>query len=48
MALVSIFIFNGTLGIINYWVQNNFKESINEISSIIEKISYNGILSFKN
>lgn len=43
----SIFIFNGSLGVINYWVQNNFEKDIDEICSIIENLSYNGISIYK-
>ncbi len=42
----SIFIFNGALGVINYWVQNNFEKSIDEVCSIIENLSYDGINKF--
>lgn len=42
----SIFIFNGALGIINYWVQNDFEKSIDEVCSIIESLSYYGINQF--
>ncbi len=42
----SIFIFNGALGIINYWVQNDFNESVEKISKVIEELSYNGIKTF--
>lgn len=42
----SIFIFNGALGIINYWVQNNFEKSIDEVCNIIESLSYYGINQF--
>lgn len=42
----AIFIFNGALGVINYWIQNDFDESVDKISSIIEDLSYNGIKDF--
>lgn len=42
MEYASIYIFNGALGIINYWVQNDFDKSIDEISEIIETLSYYG------
>ena len=41
-----VFIFNGALGIINYWLQNNFEEDIDKISELIEKISYNGLYGY--
>lgn len=42
MEYASIFIFNGALGVINFWVQNNFDKDINEIAEIIETLSYYG------
>lgn len=42
MEYASIFIFNGALGVVNFWVQNNFDKDIEEISSIIETLSYYG------
>ena len=39
----AIFIFNGALGIINFWIQNNFDKNIDDICNIIENLSYNGI-----
>ncbi len=41
-----IFIFNGSLGIINYWIQNNFEEDIDKLSEVIEKTSYNGLYGY--
>lgn len=46
MEYATIFIFNGALGVINYWVQNDFLDSVDDISKIIEELSYNGIKSF--
>ena len=37
-----VIIFNGALGVINFWVQNDFDKDINEISEIIETLSYYG------
>ena len=42
MEYASIFIFNGALGVINFWVQNDFDKDISEISTIIETLSYYG------
>lgn len=39
----TIFIFNGALGIINYWITNNFEKDVNEIAQLIENLSYRGI-----
>ena len=36
------FIFNGTLGIVNYWIQNDFDHDIEEIAKIITELSYYG------
>jgi len=38
----SLFIFNGALGIINYWVKNDFDKEPEEIAKIIEQLSYFG------
>ena len=32
----SVFIFNGALGIVNYWVKNNFDKPVNEIVETIK------------
>lgn len=42
----SVFIFNGALGVVNYWVQNDFDMTIDEISHIIEELSYYGVKKF--
>lgn len=42
----SLFIFNGALGVINFWVQNDFDKEIDEISHIIEQLSYYGTKRF--
>lgn len=42
----TIFIFNGALGIINYWITNDFEKDIMEISQLIESLSYRGIREF--
>ena len=39
----SIFIFNGALGIVNYWVKNNFDKDVDEIVNIINDLSNYGI-----
>lgn len=43
---VATFIFNGALGIVNFWVKNDFDKDINELSKIIENLSYYGINKF--
>lgn len=42
MEYASVFIFNGALGVVNFWVQNDFDKDIDEVSSIIETLSYFG------
>lgn len=42
MEYATIFIFNGALGIINYWIQNDFDKNIDELALIIEDLSYYG------
>ena len=45
-TLVSIFAFNGTLGVINYWIQNDFDENIDVVSTVIQRICYKGLLGY--
>lgn len=42
MEYATVFIFNGALGIINFWVKNDFDKDIDEISEIIETLSSYG------
>lgn len=42
----AIFIFNGALGIINYWVKNDFLDSTQEIARRIDTLSNYGIHKF--
>ena len=46
IEFAATFIFNGAIGVINYWVQNEFSDTVDEISAIIEELSYNGIKSY--
>lgn len=46
MEYASVFIFNGALGVINYWIQNDFDMPIKEVSKTIEELSYYGINKF--
>lgn len=39
----SIFLFNGALGLINYWVQNDFDQSIEDLASTIERLGIFGL-----
>ena len=37
-----VFIFNGALGVINYWIQNDFSSSADDIAKYIEKYCQQG------
>ncbi len=41
-----VFVFNGALGMLNYWVKNNFDMSIDELSKSIEKLSIYGVKKY--
>ncbi|MBR4262304.1 MAG: TetR/AcrR family transcriptional regulator C-terminal domain-containing protein [Bacilli bacterium] len=41
-----VFVFNGALGMLNYWVKNNFDMSIDDLSRSIEKLSIYGARKF--
>ena len=43
VGYISTFITTGTIGILNEWIQNDFKESPLEIANLIESISHYGI-----
>ena len=40
------YIFNGALGIINYWILNDFDKSVDEIANIIAELAYSGTNRF--
>ena len=44
--LAFVFIFNGVLGVINYWIKNDFDDSIDNISTQVEELCYYGIKKF--
>lgn len=46
IGYAAIFIFNGALGIINFWIKNNFDKNIDEIALLIQNLSYSGIKKF--
>lgn len=46
MEFAFIFIFNGSLGVINYWIKNDFKEDIDDIASRVQELCYYGIKKF--
>lgn len=42
----AVFLFNGALGVINFWVKEDFDNSIDEIAEIIESLSYYGTIKY--
>ncbi len=42
----TVYIFNGTLGIVNYWIKCDFDKSCEEITKIIEDLAQYGIKRF--
>ena len=42
----AIFIFNGALGVVNFWVKNDFDKDIEEVSHAIEQLGYYGSKHF--
>ena len=40
------YLFNGTIGIVNYWIQNNFDKNIEDIAKIVRDLSYYGTERF--
>ena len=42
----TVYIFNGALGIINFWIKNDFDKDVDEIANLIQNISYFGIEKF--
>ena len=42
-AYTTTYIFNGTLGVVNYWVLNDFDKDIDTVASIIQDLCYFGI-----
>ena len=40
------YIFNGALGIINYWILNDFDKSVDEIANRIAELAYSGTNRF--
>lgn len=47
MEYASIYVFNGSLGVINYWVKSDFEKDVLEIAKLIGKISSNCMQSLK-
>ena len=42
----TVYLFNGTLGIVNYWIQNNFDKDMKEIADMVISLSYYGVNKF--
>ncbi len=42
----TVYLFNGTLGIVNYWIQNDFDKGIEEIADMVISLSYYGVNRF--
>ena len=40
------YIFNGTLGIVNYWIQNDFDKNIEDIANMVRDLCYYGTERF--
>jgi AcrR family transcriptional regulator len=41
-----VYIFNGALGIINYWIKNDFEQDIDTISNYIKEFTLDGIRKY--
>ena len=41
-----VFIFNGALGVINYWIKNDFNTPSNELAKYIERYCLGGVKKF--
>ncbi len=42
----TVFLFNGTIGIVNYWIQNDFDKDVDEIANMVKELSYYGTYKF--
>lgn len=42
----TVYLFNGALGIVNYWIQNDFDKEIEEIALMIKDLTYYGTHRF--
>ena len=41
-----VFIFNGALGVINYWIKSDFNEDVEVIAKMIEDTTVNGVSKY--
>lgn len=42
----TVFIFNGALGVINYWIKSDFNEDVEVIAKMIEDTTVNGVSKY--
>jgi len=42
----SVFIFNGALGVVNYWIKCDFDKTVEEVAKIIQDLAHYGIKRF--
>ena len=42
----SVFIFNGALGVVNYWIKCDFDKSVDEVAKIIQELAHYGLDKF--
>lgn len=42
----AVYVFNGALGVINFWIKNNFDEDIDDVSKYIERLTLDGTRKF--
>ena len=42
----AVYIFNGALGVINYWIKNDFDQDIDQVSNYIKILTLDGIRKF--
>ena len=42
----AVYVFNGALGVINYWIKNGFDKDVEDIARYIEKLTLDGIRKF--
>ncbi len=42
----TVYIFNGALGVINYWIKNDFSDDVSFVATMIEEATINGIKQF--
>jgi hypothetical protein len=42
----SVFIFNGALGVVNYWIKCDFDKSVDDVAKIIQDLAHYGLDKF--